>query len=184
MVASSTQLRQRPSAMAADSNATGDYYLKNSTPFLDESDQDTIVASLRKEADQRHASGQWGLLWLCRVASISCIVVAIRFDTKTDHRVYSIYSAIYQLCLSIVVTSNQGEQKLLQIIAIAAALLPPILLTTAVMGATSTSHTIVWSLTLVNILTLFGVILFRQDVASTKQALQDLDSSKYRYKSL
>jgi hypothetical protein len=182
MVASSTQLRQRPSAMAADGNATDDS-LKNSTPFLDESDQDSIVASLRKEAEQRHALGQWGLLWLCRVASVSCIGVALGFDTDTDHRVYSMYSAIYHLFLSVVVTSNQGEQKLVQMVAIAAALLPAILLTTAV-AATSTSYTIIWSLTLVNVLTAFGVIVFRQEVASTQQALQDLDSSKYRYKSL
>lgn len=153
---------------------------------LDEDDQAQVVASLEEEGMQQIESTNRIFTFACILAmGITVVVVAIHGSgvRQWTHAVYSV--AIHWLARMHAVSSGPLLQSNSVALLVFLVLSPLLVIAASVTSLneddTATLH---WSIALANLLIAICSILLRIESANTIKALELLEGSKYRYKSL
>jgi hypothetical protein len=176
-------------------------------PLMDENDQDEMVLELKAEADRLQRQIHWFFSILCRTAMVICVLVALYrtlFPASTVTANDWTFLLLRWIHTGLAALLHWEAQYIVQhpaqsifswklsvrvpIVATIGLLFVVVSLrhdtTTTTTSAGTDDSMLHWGLALSNAATLVGAIVLRLDSSSTADALEELKSSKYRYKSL
>jgi hypothetical protein len=160
-------------------------------PFMDEDDQDEVVASLEQEGMKQIESTNRIFTFVCILAMIITALVVVIHGGGMRPCTHAVYSAGVHWLARIHATtvSSRSLQSSLQSSSVALLIflvLSPLFVIAASMSSlnaddTATMH---WSIALANLLVAICSLLLRIESANTIKAMELLEGSKYSYKSL
>lgn len=191
----STRRRRRKPNNAAPSRAAEE--VENEVQPLDEDDQEEIVQSLTEEAQEQMELIHSIFSRVCEAAIFLCLLVGMATPDVWCWIHVIGASVLHWGSIQVAATAKPGSDDrgtfqtyfpLLAVLAVAAVVVRPGGATAASKRSLSSereddlSHHL--GLAISNIVTMGGAFYLKWDSRSTRKALEDLERSKYRYKSL